>query len=130
MISEKIIESSKVRSKLCLNNFYTIDKLNRLAEIMINTPSLKSAISSYKIDEDSLSVQFQVRHSYCKFHNVLFDWYSDENINTALYNFFKEYKLDIISTIGQENIREFYRNLSLHYFFSIYGTNTFVIYFI
>ncbi len=130
MISEKIIESSKVRSKLCLNNFYTIDKLNRLAEIMINTPSLKSAISSYKIDEDSLSVQFQVRQSYCKFHNVLFDWYSDENINTALYNFFKEYKLDIISTIGQENIREFYRNLSLHYFFSIYGTNTFVIYFI
>lgn len=127
IMNDNILECSKTRSKFCLNNFYSIDRLQDLADRLSNNPGLKNAISSYKIDEQNLSIFFQFRQTYTGNYTNSLEWYTDSNVRGVLYQFFQDYKMDIVSIIGIENLAYFFKNLHLHYFFSMYGPNTVVI---
>jgi hypothetical protein len=128
---EIITFTGEVRKKLCKSQFYSVDKLDSLLEIIKNEKgNISSYISSYSIDYTNKTLQIQFRKAFMKkfeddrYNSIVFY----EAIDAAMKKFFERYKTHIYSIMEVEDVLKFYRlPENLFYYISRIGENTVII---
>lgn len=124
-----------VRESLCKNGFYSVDKLERLMNILLFTKGMTNNISTFDTDMNTMSIRLQLRKAYMNKNDVGYDsidYYNDDNIKSAMAEFYSEYKADIASMIPPEHLARFYQDAqaSMFYYITRYGENTVMISFV
>jgi hypothetical protein len=96
---------------------------------------MSNNISTFDIDFDNKAVRIQLRKVYMNKNDVGYDsidYYDDDNIKSAMAQFYTEYRADIAGMLPPDLLARFYQDAqaSMFYYITRYGENTVMISFI
>lgn len=93
---ENIILAGSARQQLWRFGFYECFRLNRLVEVFKEV--LGTSLSSVSISPDGSMIELRLRQTYL--NKTKPDFYNDDKIISAMYQWYKEYSYELIKILN------------------------------